>query len=137
MIRTGRIDRRGGHDGVPPEPMAIFIKWLAREHRERTRWAEQYLKNTAVTWQFDSADGLKYALLYDSAARAGVGPADATLEVRAGATGVFAAPARARGTHLWRMSASSDVGVFGDWSFRYQSDITARLRGWIERQAGT
>ena len=36
LITSGRVDQCGRHDGVPPEPMAIFMRWLARERRENT-----------------------------------------------------------------------------------------------------
>ena len=137
MIRTGRIDRRGGHDGVPPEPMAIFIKWLTREWRERTRWAVRYLKNTSVTWQFDAGDGLKYALLYDSAAGIALASADATLLVRSGDLRTFETPTRERAADPWRMMVPSDAGVYGDRSFEYQTELTTRTRRWIEQQASS
>jgi len=56
MICTGRIDQRSSHDGVPPEPMTIFMKCLVREVRERTRWAARFLRDTAGE-DADSAKG--------------------------------------------------------------------------------
>jgi hypothetical protein len=67
MLCSGRIDPLAVHDGLPPEPMMILMKWLAREVREQTAWARQYLRGTAVTWQFDTAGGLKYAANYTAA----------------------------------------------------------------------
>ena len=67
IVATGRIDNCAIHDGVPPEPMMIFMKWLAREVREQTDWAREYLSGLRVIWQFDAADGRKYAANYDAA----------------------------------------------------------------------
>ncbi len=136
MVCTGRIDRCAGDDGMPPEPMMIFMKWLAREVRERTRWARRSLAETAVTWQFDTADGLKYALHYDSAAGAATGMPVSTLILRADGGGAenHAACPTDPSLQVWRWPA--DVGVFGDDSLRYQADLTGRLRRWIEQASG-
>lgn len=67
LISTGRIDDLDRHDGLPPEPLMIVMRHLAREVRERTDWARAHLSDTAVTWQFDAADGVRYALLYEAA----------------------------------------------------------------------
>jgi hypothetical protein len=136
LICTGRVDDRASHDGIPSEPMVIFMKWLAREVRERTRWASRFLADLAVTWQFDSADGLKYAPHYDSAAGVATGMPVSTLILRAdrGGSGNRAARPADPSMQVWQLPA--DVGVFGDDSLRYQADLTGRLRRWIERASG-
>ena len=127
MINSGRIDRRGAHDGVPPEPMAIFMKWLTRERREDTRWARRHLADTTVIWQFDTADGLKYATQFDSAAW--LAEANITsLAVRTAPGGQFAI---GRGSSV--LEVPHDVGIHGDRSLAFQAELTVRLRKWIER----
>jgi hypothetical protein len=133
MIRTGRIDQLSSHDGVPPEPMAIFMKWLAREVREQTRWAKRHLRGTTVTWQFDTADGAKYVLHFDSAAGTACARPTRTLTLRTG-QGWSARPAAHRTNGLARViKLPADAGVFGDRSLDYQADLSRRLRRWIEQ----
>jgi hypothetical protein len=133
MICSGRIDQHAVHDGVPPEPMAIFIKSLAREVRERTRWACRFLSDTTVSWQFDTAAGLKYALHYDSAASpAGHAPQALLILRAAGSSRGDQAVHVSRSTPItW--SVPADAGIFGDRSLIYQAELNRRLRGWIER----
>lgn len=133
VIRTGRIDRRCSHVGVPPEPMIIFMKWLAREAREQTRWAVRHLKDTSITWQFDAAEGLKYALLYDAATAADSSPAAASLTIVTDDVGASGPTSPARRGGVSTMTIPRDAGVYGDLSLDYQSDLTNRLRRWIER----
>ncbi len=146
FIRTGRIDALDPHDGAPPEPLVIFMKNLAREVREQTRWARRYLHNTTVIWQFDTADGLRYALAYDSAA--GLGPAHParTLRLRAAhsasegpcwklrrSTGNTRPGAPATRPHEVHATVPASAGIFGDRSLEYQAALTLLLRRWIER----
>jgi hypothetical protein len=67
VFSTGRIDEAGLHDGLPPEPLMIVMKMLAREAREQTDWARRYLNNLHLIWQFDAAAGTRYAANYASA----------------------------------------------------------------------
>jgi len=133
MICTGRVDRLDIHDGLPPEPMVIFMKWLAREARERTPWATRCLQDTTVTWQFDTADGLKYALHYSSAADLPFRGAHRTLLLRTEAGGSDARARRSSEGAAGVQIFPADAGVFGDRSFLYQADLTRRLRKWIEQ----
>jgi hypothetical protein len=122
IIATGRIDSCAIHDGVPPEPMMIFMKWLAREAREQTDWARQYLSGLMVTWQFDAADGLKYAANYD-AADAATDRAPAVVRVRMG------------GEAGEGLVLADDEGLFGDGALEIQDVLTRHLRRAIERAA--
>jgi len=134
LICTGRIDQRDSHDGMPAEPMVIFMKWLAREARQRTAWAERFLAGRTVIWQFDSAEGLKYALHYESAA--GVVPERParTLILRPGRQkNADAGPPSA--SPLEVMQLPDSVGVLGDASVEYQAELTRRLSRWIEQAA--
>ena len=133
MLCTGRIDQAGPHDGLPPEPFEIFMKWLARERRERTAWAEKYLTDTAVIWQFDTLEGRKYASIYKSAAEiAGLNPKN-TLYLYSDAETSHNSemPATSKSTAVWRLPALA--GFFGDRSHTDQADLMQRLKGWIER----
>ncbi|MBW7906035.1 MAG: hypothetical protein LC135_17295 [Phycisphaerae bacterium] len=133
VIRTGRIDQRDAHDGLPPEPMAIFMKWLAREVRERSAWALRHLDGVSVCWQFDCAAGLRYALHYH-AADASRTPTR-TLVLRRGRDGA-AAPAGGNGDGRCAAVIAVDDGLFGDGSFDVQERLTSLLRGWIECGGG-
>lgn len=135
MLCTGRVDQLSSHDGIPPEPLAIFMKWLVREVRERTRWATRYLDNTTVTWQFDTADGLKYALHFDSATGVAADKPDGTLMLKTGDSRSDQRAARKNEGSVRVVTLPAGAGVFGDRSLIYQADLTARLRRWIE-QAG-
>lgn len=127
LIRTGRIDQLDRHDGVPPEPMIIFFKQLAREWREQTAWARRHLSGRTIVWQFDSADGLKYVADYDSAATLGDGPTR-VVPVRAGG------PSRSGGrVRTGEIVLPADDGLFGDGSFDYQETLVERLIAAIER----
>ena len=132
MFSTGRIDQAGSHDGLPPEPFEIFMKWLVRERRECTSWAEKYLSDTTVTWQFDTAEGLKYASLYNSAAQVAMPKPRNMLYLHSDAEAGTGGVVRGEGKHntAWRIPAGA--GIFGDRSHEYQADLTRRLRGWIE-----
>jgi hypothetical protein len=136
MVSTGRIDQRSSHDGVPAEPMTIFVKWLAREARERTRWAQRFLQRAAVTWQFDTADGLKCAAQFESATGVVGRKPLSTLILRTGS-----AERRQRSNSSDRAAVEvhtlpANIGVLGDGSLAYQAELTKRLRRWIEQAAG-
>jgi|GEM_PF-1033558 len=135
MFRTGRFDQSGERPGLPPEPFEIFMKWLVREMRERTRWAARCLDRTAVTWQFDAGEGLKYSMQFESASNLAKVDPDATLlieatdgdriERRTSQTGKSAA--------VWRMPAGA--GVLGERSLELQGELSRYLRNWIERMS--
>lgn len=131
MLRTGRIDLDEPHDGLPPEPFEIFMKWLARERRERTAWAEKYLADTTVTWQFDTREGRKYACLYHAASdRNGPRPENAlNLRAERGRKRVEARPVGPAGGG-WSLPVTA--GIFDDRSLEYQAELTRWLRGWIQ-----
>jgi hypothetical protein len=125
VFQTGRMDKLDIHDGLPPEPMTIFMKWLAREAREQTTWARQYLAGTRVTWQFDTAAGLKYAANYGAASGldALVSPPE-VIRIRmdpAGQTPSIVLP--------------DDEGLHGDHSLLFQDALTRRLCRVIEERA--
>lgn len=133
MICTGRIDQHGIHDGMPPEPMVIFMKWLAREARERTRWAIRFLSDVAVTWQFDTVDGLKYALHYGSAAGIAANRPERTLILRTAGGGPGGRTGRPVDVSAQVLTFPADASVFGDRALIYQAALTRRLRRWIEQ----
>src|SRR5262249_38334954 len=110
LIQTGRIDLCDSHDGLPPEPMMIFMKWLTREWNEQTAWAASHLRGQHITWQFDTADGSKYATLYHAAVPDSSPPR--VLSLRADSI-----PVR--------------LGVLGDGSHEYQAALTDLLERWI------
>lgn len=130
LLRTGRIDQLDVHDGLPPEPMMIFMKWLAREAREETAWARRHLAGQTVVWQFDAADGLKYALNYD-AAEARDGRRPTVVQLRLPQLGGPDAPVPA--DHV--LELEEDEGIFGDGSLALQDHLTRRLRPLVERRA--
>ncbi len=133
LFATGRMDSFDVHDGLPPEPMMIFMKWLAREARERTSWVRQHLAGQAVTWQFDTAAGLKYAANYAAASR----PSDPSIpqpevmQVRIDTAAAHdRSPARAP-----RIALTDDEGLHGDQSLVFQDTLTRRLCRVIEGRA--
>jgi hypothetical protein len=128
LLRTGRIDNLARHPGLPPEPLVIFMKMLAREAREHTAWARRYLGRLTVVWQFDSAAGLRYAANYASAVTVSAAVAQTVLLTR----GAEAEPAGGLG----RIEVfADDEGLFGDGALEYQGRLSRRLRGLIERAA--
>jgi hypothetical protein len=126
LICTGRIDQWDSHDGVPAEPLMIFMKWLAREVCEQTPWARKHLEDQSVTWQFDTAEGLKYAVQYE-AARAFPGVPTETVRVR------FVGAGEAADTP-GTLALVADEGLHGDGAFEMQQALTSRLRALIERR---
>ncbi len=124
MIRTGRIDQVEAHDGLPPEPMIIFMKHIARELRERTSWARRYLADLRVTWQFDTAAGLRHIVNYLSAA--GLADADQT-------TVIHLRTGRSATTDSHGMIAvEDDPGLCGEGAIEYQARLNQCLREHIE-----
>lgn len=138
VLRTGRIDSAGLHDGVPPEPMMIFMKWLSREWREQTPWAKRHLRNTVVTWQFETALGARYAFGYGSAETLPGGRSrEVVLRMRPEdvKTGVAAEEGVSGGAEA--LVFSRDEGVFGDEAIDFQASLSARLRGVIQGRKRT
>lgn len=103
IVRTGRIDDAGLHDGIPAEPMMIFMKWLAREMQENPGGVRAWLGEDALAWQFDTADGLRFAALFEGAP-----------------------PAGQERDRALRLPACSG-GVFGDGSLEAQARLTREL----------
>jgi len=134
VIRTGRIDGAGVHAGLPPEPLVIFMKWLAREARERTSWARRHLRGRAVLWQFDTADGLKHAANFDAAPSFPErGTTVVKLRLRSG-VGCVSGEETAEGSSTAPViEFSRDEGLYGDGSLAFQDTLTRRLRRVIER----
>ena len=138
LICTGRIDHLTTHRGMPPEPMIIFMKMLARDMRERSSWAERYLQNLTVIWQFDSAAGLRYAANYASAAPLLQGTKKIiTLQHIPGDTA-------GNNTDEQRPCSppggivevfGDNEGIYGDGALEYQDRLNTRLRTLIEQQA--
>lgn len=127
LIRTGRVDDTAPHDGLPAEPMMIFMKWLAREVREQTPWARTHLAGRTVFWQFDTADGLKYAAQFEAAQSAnGYPPQVVRLRLATGA-----APRSEPGDLL--ITIPQDEGLHGDGSPAWQDALTRRLTRLLER----
>jgi len=133
LVDTGRIDAVGLHDGLPPEPMMIFMKWLAREARERTDWAGRQLAGQSVTWRFETADGLKYAANYDQAPPPTAPPPEVRLRMTGAGCGTSAGVA-VDGVGVARLG---DEGLYGDGSLDFQEALTAHLRQAIGQSAGS
>lgn len=140
LIRTGRADLSGPHDGLPPEPMMIFMRWLAREVSEDAGWARRALGATRVVWQFGLAGQNKYGVLFDSAPAPHPGAQDRVVEIRRGAiesksgrgNSLISTQSGAnQATERWL--ASGDLGLLGDASLDFQAELTARLRSWLSR----
>lgn len=121
LLHTGRIDARDTHDGLPPEPLMLLMKWLAREAREQTRWAQRHLADTQFTWACDTRDGLKYAANFDSAQSSATAVPE-LLYLRTGEPrpGVETLPA--------------DEGLYGDRAFDWLDTLVTRVRNWLERR---
>lgn len=132
IVQTGRIDNVGVHDGLPPEPLMIFMKWLAREAREGTPWARRWLATQAVTWQFDSADGLKYAANYDPAPQT-AGEKLEIVRIRNAASAAVNGRSK-NGAAAETIVLAEDEGLFGDGSLLFQEALARRLRRVLERE---
>ncbi len=124
LIHTGRIDALDPHNGLPFEPMAIFMKWLAREWREQTSWARRHLGGRVICWQFDAAFGHKYAVEFNSASTLGDAPTT-RVSVRLG--DACESPTSASIIRI------PDEGIWGDGSLAFQETLTSQLRQAIER----
>jgi len=128
VLRTGRIDTLEPHNGLPPEPMMILMRWLARESSEQTEWARRALNRTAVTWQFDTADGLRYAPHFDAAGEFADYADCRTVSLRCGE-----APANA-------VAASDSIeipwqpGIHGDGSLELQARLTTVVRDLLDHR---
>ncbi len=133
MIRTGRIDQTERHDGLPAEPMIILMRWLARERREGTQWAAAVLRDATLTWQFDAADGLKYAMAYEAPRGAAARPPDAELHVSWNASEPLERTRLelAGGPAMLRLCGGG--GVLGDGSLEVQARLLEAVCGWVER----
>ncbi len=130
VLSTGRIDNLDAHDGLPPEPMMIFMKWLAREVRDGTPWARRHLAGKVVTWRFETADGLKYAANYDATGSPAGAPRPAARLVRLRlASPAAAEPAAGSPPPI---TLADDEGLHGDGSLRFQDTLTGLLRREIE-----
>ncbi len=147
-IETGRIDFCERHDGVAPEPMMILMRTLSSEWQRRTAWAEKHLAGTEIVWQFEAAEGQRYATLYDAASGLNGTPS-------ASARGTAAGLPDARSTSSLRIQSSpttiqvgairvdgvksvlevpAEVGIFGDRSIDFQQKLTAQIRKWIAKE---
>lgn len=131
LIQTGRMDAREHHDGVPAEPLILFFKWLAREHRERTPWAERFLRGLRITWQFDVYAGRKYSAVYEAASPALAADRTRVLRIRLGDQVEFT-PGADSGPSCLTMA---DEGLMGDGSLEFQAELSDRLRAFIECRA--
>lgn len=130
-IVTGRADLAARSDGVPAEPMIILMKSLAQERQAASAWAERFLRDRVLMWQFDAADALRYATHYDSAASLGPLTASRWLRVRLAQVD---APQFRRGEPESTLVVPRDLGVFGDRSLGWQGDLARAVRAWIERK---
>ena len=127
VIQTGRIDHAGEHDGIPAEAMVAYMKFLEREMREETTWAQHFLDGWRITWQFESARGLRHVVEYDSAK--GIRPEQPTtyLAVRSRAES-DGSDAQERDIEL-----PLGQGLLGDGSLAAQEVLAQRLCDVIEQ----
>ncbi|MGE0480642.1 MAG: hypothetical protein AB7Q17_09235 [Phycisphaerae bacterium] len=110
---TGRCDLVAPHDGLPAEPAMIFMRWLAREAREQTAWAQRVLAGRSVVWQFDAAAGTRYALHFDAARADLLPPSTERLHLRLGL-------ADATDAESGVIRLADDLGIGGDGSIEFQ-----------------
>lgn len=129
VVRTGRIDNLAPHPGLPPEPLIIFMKMMAREWTERTAWARRHLRDVTVVWQFDTAAGLRYAANYGSAAPVLTGRVQQVTLARGAAPPAAGSAAR---KVRW---IDLDEGLFGDLAFETLARLDVELRGLIASAA--
>jgi hypothetical protein len=123
-VSTGRIDNHSPGSGLAPESLAIFMKWLAREARERTAWAVRALARRSITLQFDTAAGLRYAHTYPAAPAPGALGAERHVQLRCtpAAGGRNSPGAR-------DLCVPDDTGLFGEGSHDFQKRLTDALTG--------
>ena len=146
MICTGCADQAAWHDGLAPEPLILFMKWLAREVREQTPWAARYLADLRVTWQFDATTGLRRVEDYASAAGVAEGRPDWVVRLRSVSGGGVPGGGVLAGGGSHPSAGESlapdevvdvtiESGVLGAQALAYQAWLTRRLRGIIEEVA--
>lgn len=126
LIRTGRIDTLAPHDAMPPEPMMLLMKTLARWRVERAGKLPAALARLGLVWQFDSAAGLKYAVGFRSAGELFAPQPERALEIR-----VEDGDPRggARGDVL---GMNVDVGLFGDGALAVVRRLLREVPAWID-----
>ncbi|GMU81227.1 MAG: hypothetical protein AMXMBFR47_10980 [Planctomycetota bacterium] len=132
LLKTGRIDNLEPHTGLPAEPMMIVMKMLAREVREDTAWARRHLEGVAVTWQFETAGGQRYATLFDAPTGAIAAPPTDVyrLGVVAPSTSDLAQPAPA-GDDEYDLTLPASAGFLGDRAHAWQERLNSAIRRWI------
>lgn len=126
ILQTGRIDHAEPHDGLPPEAMVAFMKFLEREQRDQTEWGRRFLAGWRITWQFDVARGLRQIVEYDSAQ--GVRPEQPTSYVS-----VRAASEEPSAGDRVGIEIPLDEGLLGDGSINTQEILTQKLCDVIEQ----
>ncbi len=128
ILSSGSIDAGRG-DGVPPEPLMILMKQLAREVRERSEWAAQRLGRVRLVWRFETHAGSRYATMYDAALPGD--DAGHAVEMRVGdaESGAYVTDLGDR----WVLRRLR--GLLGDESLLFQQDLDGATRRWIERAA--
>lgn len=120
LLQTGRIDALAPHDGVPPEAMMILMRNCAREVREQTAWARR-LRGIQLTWQFDTADGLKYVPQFEAASGNG---AMRIVRLRHGSGAGDEGGSDA-------IELRTRLGLHGDGSLALQAELTAQVRALV------
>ncbi len=125
VLRSGRMDNLDPHDGVPPEPMMILMKWLGRECSEQTPFARRHLATTQLVWQFETGDGVRQATHFRAAPAALAAPRQIRLRCGPVDDVVQTDPGN------WMLP--SDHGVHGDRSFEIQAALAARVRGVLKQ----
>lgn len=125
LIDTGRIDLQEHHDGVPPEPLMIVMRWLERRSREQTPWARRYLAGCGITWCFSSAAGQKYATMFQ-AAPSGTAALQ-HLHIRMGREDRID-----RYNDTMFATLRDDVGILGDGSMGFVERLMTMIAGAIE-----
>ena len=128
ILSSGSIDAGCG-DGIPPEPLMILMKQLARDVRERSKWATDRLGHVRLIWRFETQAGSRYATMYDAAL-----PGDDTghtVELRTGdcESGAYVTDLGDR----WVLRRLR--GLLGDESLLFQQELDTTARRWIERAA--
>jgi hypothetical protein len=126
VLCTGRADQADPHDGLAPEAVLLFMKWLARELRDATAFARRHLDGVQVIWQFDTATGLRHVVDYPSAAN--TTPVSPTTLVRLRDARWTAQPLNGQLRFDAEIAIPLDPGVFGDRSLVSQVALTERLR---------